>query len=78
VEKQSGPIAGNGAVVYFECQELDVTVARLKADGVLFESDPHDQRWLWREARLKDPDGNRICLFKAGTNRKSPPWRIQK
>ena len=77
VEKRAGPIAGNGPVVYFECQDLDETVARLKARGVEFDSDPHDQPWLWREASLKDPDGNCICLFSAGLNRKSPPWRIR-
>jgi catechol 2,3-dioxygenase-like lactoylglutathione lyase family enzyme len=78
VEKRSGASSENGPVVYFECEDLDATVVRLKVAGVLFDSDPHNQRWLWREARLKDPDGNCICLFKAGTNRKSPPWRIQK
>jgi len=77
VEKRAGPIAGNGPVVYFECQELDETVARLKAQGVKFDSDPQDQPWLWREASLKDPDGNRICLFSGGINRTSPPWRIR-
>ena len=76
VEKQSGRIGENGPVVYFECEDLDATVARLKAGGIVFDLDPQDQPWLWREARLKDPDGNRICLFTAGTNRKSPPWRL--
>ena len=77
VEKRAGPIAGNGPVVYFECQDLDETVSRLKAQGVEFDSDPQDQPWLWREGMLKDPDGNQICLFSAGINRKSPPWRIR-
>jgi catechol 2,3-dioxygenase-like lactoylglutathione lyase family enzyme len=76
VEKLSGRIGENGPVVYFECEDLDATVARLKAGGIVFDLDPQDQPWLWREARLKDPDGNRICLFTAGTNRKSPPWRL--
>ena len=37
---------------------------------------PVDQPWQWREARLRDPDGNRLCLFHAGENRLNPPWRL--
>jgi len=67
-----------GVVVYFECDDLDSTVARLKEGGLRFESDSQDQPWLWREAFLKDPDGNVICLFRAGENRKNPPWRLKR
>lgn len=63
-------------VLYFECENLDEEVKRLKELGLTFESDPVDQIWLWREAYLKDPDGNRICLFYAGENRKDPPWKV--
>ena len=63
-------------VVYFEDDDLDRTVSRLKAKGLRFESDPVDQSWLWREAYLRDPAGNRICLFYAGQNRLDPPWRL--
>ena len=56
--------------------ERSRSVARLKADGVRFVQDPKDQGWLWREARLKDSDGNEICLFWAGENRRHPPWRL--
>lgn len=42
-----------------------------------FDTPPTDQRWLWREAYLKDPAGNRICIFHAGENRRYPPWRIE-
>jgi catechol 2,3-dioxygenase-like lactoylglutathione lyase family enzyme len=67
---------GSGIVVYFECAELDRVVEKLKGDGIVFDSDPQDQRWLWREAYLHDPDGNSVCLYHAGTNRRNPPWRI--
>ncbi|KAA1243447.1 VOC family protein [Aquimarina sp. RZ0] len=67
---------GNGIYVYFETEELDQEVARLKKEGVLFEQLPKDQSWLWREARLRDPDGNQIILYFGGANRKKPPWRI--
>ncbi|MEY4555884.1 MAG: hypothetical protein RL093_1003 [Pseudomonadota bacterium] len=68
--------APGGTLVYFECDDLDAQVAALKAAGIAFESDPVDQRWLWREARLCDPDGNRLCLYFAGENRVNPPWRV--
>lgn len=65
-----------GLVIYFECEKLDDVVAKLKQTGITFDSDPQDQLWLWREAYLRDPDGNVICLFYAGENRLYPPWRI--
>ncbi len=68
--------SGNGIYVYFECEELDQHVANLKQKGIEFELDPTDQSWLWREARLKDLDGNQIILYHAGVNRLNPPWRL--
>ena len=67
---------GEGIYVYFECKDLDKRVEQLKAKGIHFDQDPADQRWLWREARLKDPDGNQLILFFAGENRLNPPWKI--
>ena len=64
-------------VLYFECEDLDARVEQLKQLGVEFEEDPKDQDWLWREAYLRDPSNNRICLFYAGENRKNPPWRVK-
>lgn len=64
-------------VLYFECDDLDGEVERIKAVGLEFETGPTDQTWLWREAYLKDPNGNKICLFHAGENRKNPPWRVK-
>lgn len=69
---------GNGMYVYFECESLDDWAAELLDRGILFEQMPRDESWLWREARLKDPDGNQLILYHAGTNRKNPPWRINK
>lgn len=67
----------SGVVVYFECRDLDSKVAGLKRAGIQFEHDPQDQPWLWREAYLRDPDGNLLCLFHAGENRRHPPWRLR-
>jgi hypothetical protein len=66
----------NNIVLYFECEQLDEEVSRLKSLGLIFEEDPTDRDWLWRQAYLNDPNGNRICLFRAGENRKNPPWRL--
>jgi catechol 2,3-dioxygenase-like lactoylglutathione lyase family enzyme len=68
----------SGFTVYFECDDLDGTVERLAAAGLAFESGPEDRRWLWREAIVRDPDGNRVCLFHAGENRLHPPWRVDR
>ena len=67
----------NNIVLYFECARLDEEVARLKSLGLILEEDPTDREWLWRQAYLADPNGNRICLFHAGENRKNPPWRVK-
>ena len=69
--------ASNDIVLYFECNDLDQEVARLKSLGLEFDEDPTDRDWLWRQAYLRDPNGNRICLFRAGENRKNPPWRVK-
>jgi predicted enzyme related to lactoylglutathione lyase len=63
-------------VVYFETSSLDETVKQLQAKGLSFSQEPRDEPWLWREARLKDPSGNVICLYRAGANRLDPPWRV--
>lgn len=68
---------GNGISIYFEDEHLDEVVKKLKTNGIVFHSEPEDKTWLWREAHLKDPDGNHIILYKAGTNRKNPPWLIK-
>ena len=53
-----------------------VSVARLQAAGLVFDQLPTDQPWGWREARLRDPAGNAVCLYQAGENRRYPPWRL--
>ena len=68
---------GEGICVYFECEDLDEYVENLKQKGIQFDTEPTDEKWLWREARLKDIDGNQLILFYAGENRLNPPWRIE-
>jgi len=52
-------------------------VATLQHAGLSFMQEPRDEPWLWREARLLDPAGNVVCLYRAGANRLNPPWRIR-
>lgn len=66
------------ACVYFEEDDLDAMVENLADRGFKFESGPDDQTWLWREAWLRDPAGNRVCLYRAGENRRHPPWRLNR
>ncbi len=68
---------GYGVAVYFETTNLDDVVNKLQREGIHFDLLPTDQPWLWREARLKDPDGNQLILYEAGENRKFPPWRLK-
>lgn len=68
---------GEGIYVYFECEDLDNRVDQLISEGFSFDEMPNDKSWLWREARLKDPDENQIILYWAGDNRLNPPWRIK-
>ena len=63
--------------VHFETERLDALVAELKEQDVVFEQDPTDQPYLWREAVLRDPDGHRLFLYYAGVNRLDPPWRLR-
>jgi uncharacterized glyoxalase superfamily protein PhnB len=45
---------------YFECRDLDAVWSRLERDGLQFEQPPTDMSYLWREARLRDPDGHQV------------------
>lgn len=67
----------NTTVIYFEHEDLDGLVSALKAKGLLFDQDPTDMSYLWREAILHDPSGNKIKLYWAGENRLNPPWRVE-
>lgn len=65
------------AVIYFEHEQLDEWVNDLKLSGLVFDQEPTDQTYLWREAVIHDPSGNKIKLYWAGENRKNPPWRVE-
>jgi hydroxymethylpyrimidine/phosphomethylpyrimidine kinase len=63
--------------IYLECDDLDERVELLARSGIAFEHGPRNQPWMWRESRLRDPDGNIIFLYKAGEARRFPPWRME-
>ena len=77
IHKVSSLPQGDGIYVYFECEDLDDRVEKLVKKGIQFDELPADKSWLWREARLKDPDNNQLILFYGGKNRKNPPWRVK-
>lgn len=68
----------NGAIIYFESERLDDWVAELIARGLEFDQMPTDMRYLWREAVLHDPCGNKVKLYHAGRHRRHPPWRVER
>ena len=75
-----GDATGNpgAAQIFFECPDIDAVVSGLKAKGISFEQEPTDMFYLWREARLRDPDGHDIRLYQenAPDVRLNPPWKI--
>jgi len=76
IHSVGAPLKNTDIVVYFEVEDVDATVRALIAKGLVFDTKPRDQDWLWREAYLSDPAGNRLCIYHAGEIRRHPPWRV--
>ena len=72
----SPPPREHAPQIYFEVDDVEAEIARLKHAGIAIEREPVLQSWLWHEAWLRDPAGNAICIYKAGENRRHPPWRL--
>jgi hydroxymethylpyrimidine/phosphomethylpyrimidine kinase len=70
--QSDGPGAWPAVLLCFEHDRLDAWCARLEAAGIRFDTPPLDQPWGWREARLRDPAGNPLCLYQAGESRRFP------
>jgi len=60
-------------LVYFEVDDIDAFIAAGKLTPL---NPPKTQSYLWREADILDPAGNRIRLYQAGESRRYPPWRV--
>ena len=67
-----------GTTIYFEHEKLEQWVEKVQSRGIVFDQLPAEQSYLWREAILRDPSGNKIKLYWAGENRLNPPWRVEK
>ena len=65
----------SSTLIYFEVDNVDALIEQL--GDIAIDHGPKDESWLWREARIRDPFGNPLCIFHAGENRKNPPWRKQ-
>ena len=79
IEGHSGSITPSAHVcIEFDTPAaLDAEIARLAGMGVAIAEQPNDKSWLWREARLIDPDGHILIYFFAGENKLDPPWRVR-
>ena len=66
----------NSSTIYFEHEALDEKVNYLVTQGFEFLQMPSNKEYLWREAMLEDPSGNKIKLYWAGENRLNPPWKV--
>ena len=75
-EKNHQDCGDLSTILYFEVADLQQTYQHLKALGISFTSKPKNQRWLWHEVSLNDPDGHPLKIFSAGHNRRHPPWRL--
>ena len=65
-------------MIYFEHQNLEARVEELVSKGIDFDQEVREESYLWKEAVLTDPSGNKIKLYWAGENRLNPPWRVDK
>lgn len=57
--------------------EVDDVETFLKACGISPLAPPETKSYLWTEADILDPTGNRIRVYHAGENRRFPPWRVK-
>lgn len=62
----------NWPLIYFEVDDLDAYISNKKLTPL---APATTQSYLWREADILDPAGNKIRLYQAGENRRYPPWR---
>jgi catechol 2,3-dioxygenase-like lactoylglutathione lyase family enzyme len=78
IERRSGPIAPAAQLgLEFPSREaLDRYVQGLPARGITLTEELVERSWLWRDARIVDPDGHEWMLFFAGDNKLNPPWRV--
>jgi uncharacterized glyoxalase superfamily protein PhnB len=62
-------LAPGGVWLYLEVKELDRLYRQLRKSGIHFSQKPEQMPWGWKQAFLKDPDGHKLCLYRAGNKR---------
>ena len=60
-------------LIYFEVDDVEAFLSEANIEPL---SPPEMKTYMWEEADILDPSGNRIRVFKAGTARRFPPWRV--
>ena len=78
IHRKGGLPKGEGISIYFECTNLDEYLKGLIKKGFFFEQTPTNQKWFWREARLKGVDGNQLILFYGGKKQSKSPLENKK
>ncbi|MEM9601103.1 MAG: VOC family protein [Pseudomonadota bacterium] len=61
-------------LIYFEVEDVEAFLRDKAIDPI---SPTEIQSYLWTEADILDPSGNRIRIYAAGMTRRFPPWRIK-
>jgi len=61
------------AAIYFE---VDDVPHYLQDKNIKSVKEAELMSYLWVEADIIDPSGNRIRIYHAGENRRFPPWRV--
>lgn len=70
---QNWVAATDGPLIYFELEDIDSFIIDTGLDPI---APPETQSYLWREADIIDPSGQKIRLYQAGNARRFPPWRV--
>lgn len=80
IERHQGPLrpAAQLGLEFPSAAVLDAYVASLRERGLTVAEGPVDRTWLWRDARIFDPDGHEWMLFFSGKNKLDPPWRVRR
>lgn len=60
-------------LIYFEVDDVAAFLTKVEIEPLTV---PEMKSYLWEEADILDPSGNRIRIYKAGTARRFPPWRL--
>ena len=63
----------DGPLIYFEVDDVKAFLEKADVKSV---TTAELKSYLWTEADILDPSGNRIRIFHAGENRRFPPWRV--